>query len=261
MRAEFLTPNMRRLTLGGSGLHDFPAGHESAYVKLVFARPGCDEVDPTVPPKSLPSDVRPFVRSYTVRRFDPETHELTIDLTVHGTDGPGGLWSSTAMAGDYVVLGGPGPTKLVHRDADWFFLAGDMSALPAIAANLEYLPAAAEGYAVIEVVDAADRQPLQAPPGVEVHWVIQPRPDVENGALVDAVSALEWRSGQPALWAAGEMSTVRALKKYFRSRESDGGRDAKSFYASGYWQRGRSDEQRRIEKKAAKERPDASGGS
>ena len=31
-----LTPNMTRITVGGSNLDKFPPGHESGYVKLMF---------------------------------------------------------------------------------------------------------------------------------------------------------------------------------------------------------------------------------
>ena len=38
------------------------------------------------------------------------------------------------------MVSGPGPKKLVDMNADWFLIAGDMSALPAISVNLEKLP-------------------------------------------------------------------------------------------------------------------------
>ncbi|WP_369830760.1 siderophore-interacting protein, partial [Mycobacterium sp. 1245805.9] len=50
-------------------------------------------------------------------------------------------------------------------------LAGDESALPAIATALEALPPNAVGKAFIEVAGQQDEIPLTAPENVEVSWV------------------------------------------------------------------------------------------
>ncbi len=46
--------------------------------------------------------------------------------------------------------------------ADWYLFAGDHTALPAISAMLEQLPATAKGLAFIEVPDAGKSQRLEA---------------------------------------------------------------------------------------------------
>ena len=66
---------------------------------------------------------------------------------------------------------GPSGAYAPDPAADWHLLAGDESALPAIGAALEALPANAIGKAFIEVAGPEDEIPLTAPEGVEVSWV------------------------------------------------------------------------------------------
>ena len=65
-------------------------------------------------------------------------------------------------------MDGPGPTKLVDNESDWFLLAGDVAGLPALCCNLEQLPQDAQGYAVIEVISEADKQTLNVPDGIDL---------------------------------------------------------------------------------------------
>ena len=70
-----------------------------------------------------------------------------------------------AQPGNRILVGGPGPRKLINTSADWILLAGDMTALPAIKINLAHLPRDAKGYVVLEVVDESDIQPTQGGSG------------------------------------------------------------------------------------------------
>ena len=161
-----LTPHMQRITFGGAGLAGFPEDSDSAYLKLVFT-------SPSEAPMALRSRIRRYlgrksfaVRSYTVRRYDPVARRLDIDFVLHDHSGVASSWARGAKVGDVLPAHGPGPKKLVGMGADWFLIIGDMSALPAISTNLERLPPTARGYALIEILDEADRQELDAPPGM-----------------------------------------------------------------------------------------------
>lgn len=224
-----LTPNMIRIVLGGDSLNDFPEGQESGYVKLVFQKNG-----------------KTVVRSYTIRAFNPITKQLTLDFVVHGDNGPASAWAISAKVGDSITINGPGPIKLMNHNADWFLIAGDMTALPAMAVNLEKLPAKASGYAVIEVLSEADCQDLKTPDNMHVNWLINPHPDQPNTVLTDAVRALPWQEGTPDIWVATEFETMRNLRRYFKL-EREVTRD--ELYISSYWKMGDTDEGNKAAKK------------
>lgn len=84
---------------------------------------------------------------------------LRCRLVLHEDAGRASEWAKNARPGGNILIGGPGPKKLLDNTADWCLLVGDMTALPAISVNIEQLPADARGYAVIEVTDESDIQP------------------------------------------------------------------------------------------------------
>lgn len=244
LRNEVLTPHMRRLVLGGE-LSDFPPGCESANFKLLLPRPGQSSI--ALPPfAEMPEAERPIVRTYTLRHFDAECGEIYVDFMMHADHGPASAWAASAAPGDRVGFAGPGAAKFVDWQADWFFFAGDMSALPAIAANIERLPCEAKGYAVLDILDPADRQALPFPEGIAVQWRVNPHPELDSNGLVDAVKAKTWLPGSPAVWVAGESGAVRAIRRYM---VGDRAVPRDRLYASGYWQIGMTEDRHQIEKR------------
>lgn len=228
-----LTPNMRRIRLTGEDLADFPEDQESGYVKLVLEHEG--------------EQVR---RTYTVRAFDPSSRMLDIDFVVHGDEGPASRWAARTRPGDKIAVGGPGPKKLVDFSADWFLIAGDMTALPAISVNIEQLPTDAKGYVAIEILDEADKQELPVPEGVELHWVINPQPNVERFPLLDKVKQFAFLRGRPSMWVAGEFHTSRALRRYLKLERCV---ERGDIYASSYWHIGLSEDRHKVAKAADKD--------
>ncbi|MDZ7684336.1 MAG: siderophore-interacting protein [Gammaproteobacteria bacterium] len=220
---EPLTPNLTRVVLAGEALDDFPTGFEGGYVKLVL-----DE-----------SGDKPLVRSYTVRSFDPDERTLTLEMVSHGDGGPAAIWANNVSEGDTITITGPGACQPINTEADWFLLAGDMSALPAIRVNLERLPDDAEGHVVLEIITEADKVDLTVPPGMEVDWVVNPEPEQDNSVLEDTVMALPWRDGAASVWVAGEFSASRALRQYFRHQKQI---PRELMYVSCYWKIGTTDE-------------------
>lgn len=224
-----VTPHMLRITLGGDEIDSFPADQESAYIKLIFPAPGSDGT---------------LMRTYTVRHQRAE--QFDVDFVLHDDAGPASQWAKDARPGDSIVVGGPGPKKLVDNSADWFLVIGDMTALPALSVNLEQLPADARGHAIIEVIDERDIQPLQHPAGVELHWLINPHPGEDSQLLVSRVRELAWLPGRPSIWAACEFSSMRALRQHFREeRQVERG----NLYISSYWKLGNSEDQHKLAKR------------
>lgn len=112
VRTERLTPHMQRVVLGGEGLAEFTAGTRTDhYVKLLFAPEGASYPEPFDMERireELPREQWPVTRTYTVRAWDPEQRELTLDFVVHGDEGLAGPWAARVQPGEIVRFMGPG---------------------------------------------------------------------------------------------------------------------------------------------------------
>ncbi len=237
-----VSANLIRLVFTGSELADFPVDQESGYVKLLFPPEGEHSLDgQRLDDKSYFKQVRK--RTLTIHAFDADKQELHLDGVTHSfgnsDQGPASCWMEQAEPGNGLWLSGPGEKKLIQAPADWYFLAGDMTALPAIAINLEQLPADAQGLVVIEVMSEADIVDLIKPDLMAVHWVINPTPKTPNRLLAERVRELSWLDGSPAVWVAGEFEMMRDLRRYFKQEKHI---DKHLIYASSYWKIGESDE-------------------
>ncbi|MGS2717435.1 siderophore-interacting protein [Eionea flava] len=241
-RKQLISPNMLRIVFSGEDLASFPEDFESGYIKLRFLM-SQNEVYPS---DSGALDEKARVRSYTIRHFDLAVRELTVDFALHGDEGPASFWAQHCAIGDEITMDGPGPAKIISHDADWFFLVGDMTALPALSVNLEKLPASAKGYVVIEVLSEADKILPLLPSGMQVHWVINSHPSSDECLLANAVKALPWQPGNAAVWAATEFGVMKQLRKYFKHEQEV---DSKKLYISSYWKLGGSDEEHKKAKK------------
>jgi NADPH-dependent ferric siderophore reductase len=217
-----LTPNMLRVTLGGPGMDGFPPGQQGGYLKM------------RVP--SLEDPTRLIVRTYTIAA--QRGAELDVDFALHGgaaDAGPATHWALTAQPGSLVEAGGPGAAKPLEPGADHYLVAGDMTALPAIAANLAALPADARGTVFLRVTAEEDRQPLAQPAGVAIHWLVHPQPGEDGDLLADALRALPWPDGEVQAWVAAEFSAMKALRQYLREERGLG---PNRLYISSYWKAG-----------------------
>ena len=251
LRKEQLSPHMVRIVAGGDGFEDFVNNaFVDRYVKIVFPQPGVDYPSPldlwTVR-ETMPREQWPFTRTYTLRRVDPVARELAIDFVVHGDEGLAGPWAANAQPGDALTFTGPGGAYNPNPEADWYLFAGDEAALPAIAASIEVLPAGAVGLAFLEVGSEADIQPLNAPAGLEVRWLV--RGDAPAGSstlLVEAVAGAEWPVGTVDVFAHGERGYMKSLREVFFKQR---GLERRQVSLSGYWAQGRVEDVFQAEKK------------
>ncbi|WP_405878638.1 siderophore-interacting protein [Streptomyces sp. NBC_01136] len=240
VRTERLTPHMQRVVLGGEGLAEFTAGTRTDhYVKLLFAPEGASYPEPFDMERireELPREQWPVTRTYTVRAWDPEQRELTLDFVVHGDEGLAGPWAARVQPGEIVRFMGPGGAYAPDASADWHLLAGDESALPAISAALEALPDGAVTRAFVEISGPEEEQKIDS--DVEVVWLHRgDRPVGE--ALVEAVRALDFPAGRVHAFVHGEAGFVKELRRLLRV-ELEIPRDDLSI--SGYWRRGHNED-------------------
>src|SRR2546423_582171 len=174
-RVEQLTPHMVRVVVGGEDLAGLTMGqYTDHYIKVLFPLPGVAYPEPFdlgAIRETMPRDQWPVTRTYTVRRWLPHVPELWVDFVVHGDAGIAGPWAARAQVGEPFRFTGPGGGYAPDPAADWHLLAGDESALPAIAAALERMPAGARVVAFVEVADEGEVQKLETPVDADITWL------------------------------------------------------------------------------------------
>lgn len=235
LRTATVTPTTTRITVGGDALATFPGGGGDQHVVLYFYAPDVALPDPLTlaSARTLLGQVRPAMRSYTVRRFDPAAGELDIDFVLHGT-GVAAAWADSARPGDPLILVGPSPAFVPDPAVPRHLLAGDETALPAIGAMLAELPATAHATVVVEIPSAADEQPLPSAARADVHWLHRDgRPAGTPDLLVPAVSGLGEFDGD--VWAAGERTVMHAVRAHLLDER---GLDRRRVRTTMYWRHG-----------------------
>ncbi len=249
LRIADVTPGLRRLTLTGEQLEahtttegftqrEFVSTGFDDDVRLFFPYPGHDE--PVLPivkdgGVSFPRDPRPLARVYTVRRYDPASRELDIDVVRHGV-GVATTWAYRAQPGDRVHVAGPAASSGLPEGFDQLLAAGDDTALPAIARLLDELPETAKALVFIEVAQDEHRPELRELPGVTVTWLVRGDSGAPAGSLlIEAVRAAELPQGRTYAWLAGEQAIVRDLRRHL---VEDRGMDKGDIDFTGYWRRG-----------------------
>lgn len=236
VRAADLTPHLRRLTFAGADLARF-ASDDDLHVRLYFPPPGCAEPEwprPGPDGRTLwPTDERrPEPRYYTLRRIDPLAGEVDIDFVMHDDAGPGADFAARGEAG--ARLGMAGPIGRTVAPAAFTLLAGDETALPAIARILESLPREAQGQALIEVAGPKEEIALPGPPGFGIRWLHRGAapagcPERLRPALTETVLPED-----AFVWIGCEFSLAKTLRRHF---EKTLGLPRERSLIVGYWAR------------------------
>lgn len=229
-----LTAHMRRITFRGDDLARF-ATDDNLHVRLFFPLPGQHPLWPLRGLDGLmqpvPPERKPAVRKYTIRRIDAAAGALDIDFVLHDDPGPGSDWARRAGRGDRIGMAGPG--GLGAKPADWMLLAGDETALPAIARILESLPVNTKGRAIVVVDEAGDEIPLTCAAGIEIRWIHRTSSPID---FVSAVLAQEIPgTGSRFCWAAAEFDQIQSIRRYWRDEV---GLAKDEQLAVAYWRKG-----------------------
>jgi NADPH-dependent ferric siderophore reductase len=227
IETSWLTPSMVRVIVGGPDLEGLGVGEfTDHYVKCRFG----DKV-----------------RSYTVRAWDPERVQLTLDFVVHGDRGVAGPWAAHAVPGDALEIMGPGGGYAPSPEADWHLMIGDDAALPAIAVSLSRVPQGTPVLAVVEVSGPEHHQPLDCPGSLEMIWLHRSsEAGNDHLPMLEAVRGVSLPEGRGHAFVHGEATTVRVLRRHLVLER---GLPINALSASGYWKMRRTDEQWRAEKR------------
>ncbi len=173
-------------------------------------------------------------RDYTVRDYNAAQPCLDIDFVLHGA-GPAANWARQVQPGETLEFIGPSGRYRPDPSSDWHLFAGDETALPAIQAYVEMLPAGACAYLYIEVADAAEQQPIPGSARTTVCWLH--RGDHAPGTstvLEDTLRTERLPPGQGRIWIAGYTPTVRRIRAHLLDQR---GVDRRALYVKGYWDR------------------------
>jgi NADPH-dependent ferric siderophore reductase len=290
-RLRRLSPTFLRVTFTGPDLEACAPNGWDQRIKVLLPLPGRGVSDCPVGPdwygdwRDLPEERRNPIRTYTVRDWRPDLREMDVDFVLHGSTGPASAWAERAAVGDEVALIAPnahfpGPTGGFEwhppADASCLLVAGDETAVPAICAIVESLPAGRRARVLLEVPTADDVLPLRAPDGVAITWlprgvtdaaVPTPHGHLLTAAVISAVKDLTaatvpapaaplddvdvdagilWevpkddviprRSSAPYAWLAGEAGMVKGLRRHL---VQEAGLDRTSVAFMGYWRLGK----------------------
>jgi len=230
-RVEQLSPRMVRVTFTGDDLGTFAWNGPAAHIKLIFPEDG--QTEPLMPQPDGPRSTR--MRTYTPRRFDPAIPELDVDFVLHG-DGPASSWAAQAKVGQVLILAGPGPSYQIAPDAEWFLLAGDDAALPAIETILDALSAEARVRVVLEVADEHEERTLSTAAQLDITWLHRgTHPDQPGRALEAAMRTIELPAGSGRIYVGYEAAAMRRIRKHLLHER---GLDPATIVTRGYWKLG-----------------------
>ncbi len=234
-RVHRLTPRMVRVTFTGEELAAFEWNGPAAHIKLIFA----DSNDQSARGSGAEPAARPIMRTYTPRRFDAAARELDVEFVIHG-EGPASAWAERAEVGQRLTIAGPGRSYSVDSEADWYVLAGDDTAIPAICTILDALPASVKALALIEVVDGAEEHALETrSANTELRW-LRRGPDPRNAGreLEAALRHVELPPGSGRIYVACEAEAMRRIRRHLL-HERQFPRDR--LVTRGYWRLGETD--------------------
>ncbi|MDN5805337.1 MAG: siderophore-interacting protein, partial [Microlunatus sp.] len=228
-----LSSVMRRIVLGGDGLADYrSSGAPDEWFRLMVPPERQQRVE-------LPSqqgrqfhfdDPQPAPRWYSLRRWDPERHEATVDIVVHD-HGVATRWAEAVQLGDQVLISQP-HGRGIDTEADWVLIMADQTGIPAACRILESLLPGQRAHAVFEAPDEAATFTPTSPADLRVCWAYNPSPASIPSPLSAPVRTVELPPGRGYVWMAGEASCARAVRRYFRHELKW---RSQQFDIVGYW--------------------------
>jgi NADPH-dependent ferric siderophore reductase len=221
---EDVTPTYRRIRLVG----DF-AGFSSLgaddHLRVFFVPADFTATSAEADPEGFATLREQPSREYTPVSWDADA--LVLDFVLHG-DGPASTWAQHAVPGSVAVVGGPRGAMVIEGQPDWWLLAGDRTALPAIRRHLLAVAPGTPVDVVLLAEDESDEQELASAGELTVTWVRS------LDELVTRLRDAPERAGDGFAFVAAEQSIVKPVREILADR----GIDLSRAVVKGYWKRG-----------------------
>lgn len=233
-----ITPKMRRFRLTGDMAGFSSLGHAD-HIKAFFFPQGVEPITPTIGPNGAqwPGE-RPEMRDYTPRYWSVEEGWIELDFVLHG-DGPASGWAANAAIGSKLVIGGPRGSLVVPAAYDWYLLAGDETALPALGRRIEELPEGAKVMAFIEVDNPQEEQRFETLADLDLRYLHREGQPAGTTTLVrDAIARATFPQGEAYAYVAGEVSMSQSVRAHLTEER---GFRPDYIKAAGYWRLGVAD--------------------
>lgn len=228
LSATLITPNMRRLVLGGPNVNAWLANPEvhspSAWVKV------------------FPEGIKG--RAYTIRQVDLNQSTITLDFVLHDHDQQVNhrsvsSWAKQCQAGDAVNIAGPQNGGFqIADETDWVWIGADLTALPAAIRIIESLDQHIQVSALFIVDSLEDKQDIANKCKLQTRWrTLAVRPDLlaDRNILIKDIATLQ---GHGQVWLAGEARWTQSWKQYWLTQKQLPAHKIKS---QGYWKLGEMD--------------------
>ncbi|WEK04421.1 MAG: siderophore-interacting protein [Candidatus Devosia phytovorans] len=234
-----ITPLMRRIRLTGD-MEGFASVGHADHIKAFFFPGG---VEPRLAPigdrgAEFAEGEKPEMRDYTPRDWNVAEGWIDIDFVLHG-DGPASGWAAKVKLGDKLVIGGPRGSLVVPAAYDWYLLAGDETALPALGRRIEELPAGSKIVAFIEVDNTTEEQTFETVADLTLVYLHRNgEPAGTTSLILDAIKAATLRDGVAYAYVAGESAMSKAVRAHLTDER---GFNPEYVKAAGYWLLGTAD--------------------
>jgi NADPH-dependent ferric siderophore reductase len=239
IRVEPLSPTMVRMVLGGADLgSDFPMSPLAAadHVKLVFPDPTSGVL--TLPEPGQLRSLRPngeqwITRDYTIRAFDRERRELSIDFVLHD-HGPAGRWGLGARAGSQLGVLGPRGSRIYPSQYSHYLLVADETGLPALERFIEELPPSVHISALIQV-GTAEEERIAERAGLDIVWLHRGSGHTASAIEANVRRIIDAAGDDIFVWAAGEAGVLKPVRSLVLDEL---GLDHEQADLRGYWRVG-----------------------
>lgn len=211
-----ITPSFRRITLEGESFTNFKPNYPAQWVKVFLPNGNMQG------------------RAYTIRYFDLEKKQLTLDIATQH-EGLISTWAKHAKIGEQVYITSPrGGFKDLDKDG-WLLLLADETGIPSIATILEQLPAHFVVYAFIEISSIKEKQQLNTHAQAKINWLYK---DTQKERLKTVLKANTLPNTLGYAWIAAEASIIRGVRMQLLKER---GFSLANIQTTGYWKLGEKD--------------------